>query len=425
MSQKGDEQGRGDESAVRGCPGASGGLAGQLGRGRVLVTGHTGFKGSWLCQWLIGAGVRPIGLSLEPPSEPSLFEMLGLGGSMEDHRVDVRDREGVRRVVHGSGAEVIIHMAAQALVRPSYADPHGTYETNVMGTANVLEAVRTRPREVPRVAVVVVTSDKCYRPSEVPHTHDEDDPLGGNDPYSASKAAAEIVTSSYRSSFFPPSRLAEHGVALASARAGNVIGGGDWARDRLVPDIAGAMHRGEAVVLRNPGSDRPWQHVLDALSGYVWLASRLLCEGGVGHEEGVAVAARASRAWNFGPDESDPLGRLTVRDLTTRMVRSWRGDRVGHAPLDGAVIERPDPAAPRESVHLGLSISRAKAELGWRPTWSAAEAVHRTAEWYRDVLSGMRDARAATLEQLDAYKADAARRGAVWACGGSTSGRAE
>lgn len=385
-------------------PQSAGGIADAMRGRRILVTGHTGFKGAWLCQWLLSIGATPIGLALDPPSTPSLFDVLGLSRTMEDHRVDVRDAAGVRRVVHGAGASVIIHMAAQALVRPSYADPVGTFETNVTGTANLLEAIRTRPVADTRCAVVIVTSDKCYRPNPTPHAHREEEPLGGKDPYSASKAAAEIVAASFRDSFFAPASLARHGVALATARAGNVIGGGDWALDRLVPDIATAMSKGTPVVLRNPASDRPWQHVLDALSGYLHLAALLLGDD----------APRHARAFNFGPDDADPSGRLSVRDLTARMVRAWRRIDDDRIDVRDGYSERPDPNDPPESPHLGLSIALAREQLRWRPTWTAAEAVTQTAAWYRAFLTEHADARDLTLAQIAAFTSHARERGRAW-----------
>ncbi|HZL99549.1 MAG TPA: CDP-glucose 4,6-dehydratase, partial [Planctomycetota bacterium] len=327
---------------------------------RVLVTGDTGFKGAWLAWWLHGLGAKVSGLALPPPTDPSLFELAALGSVIEHHEVDVRDAEALSAAFERVRPRLVLHLAAQSLVRASYDDPLGTLDTNVMGTAHLLEAVRASCRPC---AVLVVTSDKCYANRERRQGYREEDPLGGKDPYSASKGAAEIVVASWRSSFFPPDRLDAHGVALASARAGNVIGPGDWARDRLVPDAIGALGRGEPVRVRNPQSTRPWQHVLEPLAGYLWLGRRLL-----------AGDAGACEAWNFGPHERDTR---PVRELVEALVAAWGGGRWEAAP---------EPGAPPEAGLLQLAIDKAAARLGWAPVWTLDESVRRTATGYRRLL---------------------------------------
>ncbi len=351
-------------------------------RRRVLVTGHTGFKGAWLAAWLGELGAEVTGYALDPPTVPSLFGAIGLGSRVTDVRADVRDLDRLCREVDRARPAASFHRAAQALVRPSYALPVDTFSTNVLGTAHLLEAVRRGGRPA---AVIVVTSDKCYENREDARAYREDEPMGGFDPYSASKGAAEIVTSAYRRSFFPPERFAEHRVAVASVRAGNVIGGGDFAADRIVPDIVRALGAGEPVVLRNPGAVRPWQHVLDALSGYLALAARMLTEGAAGWAE----------AWNFGPELGDVV---TVRELTERILRVWGTGRYEvAAAADG----------PHEARHLVLSIEKAKARLGWKPAWNVERAIEATVRWYRAAADGEPMA-AFTTRQIREYSAEAA-----------------
>lgn len=338
--------------------GATGGFGGAYDGASVLVTGSTGFKGSWLCWWLHLLGARVTGAALPPPTDPSLFERLALREVVDQREGDVRDLAFVRSVVAASRPHVVFHLAAQPIVRASYEDPVGTFATNIMGTAHVLEAVRAEGRPC---AVVVVTSDKCYENVGWEHGYRETDPLGGHDPYSASKACAELVAQSYRRSFFPPDRLAAHGVAVATARAGNVIGPGDWARDRIVPDIVRSLFAGEAVRVRSPRATRPWQHVLDALSGYLLLGERL--RG--------ADAAHLCEGWNFGPsvDANRP-----VRDLVTAAI-----DALGA----GSWEDVSGGAAPHEAHALHLSTDKAALRLGWRPAWGFREAVARTCAGYR------------------------------------------
>jgi CDP-glucose 4,6-dehydratase len=321
---------------------------------RVLVTGHTGFKGAWLALWLHALGARVTGFAAEPPTTPSLFELARVGDLVDDVRGDVLDPGGLKDAVGRARPEIVFHLAARAIVRAALEDPAGTFAVNVLGTAHVLEAARD-------AAVVCVTSDKCYAPGPGPHR--EGDPLGGDDPYSASKAAQEHVAAAYRES---------RGVRVATARAGNVIGGGDWGRDRLLPDLARAREAGAPVVLRHPDAVRPWQHVLDPLAGYLRLAERL--HGSVEH----------AAAWNFGPAEARP-----VRWVVDRVRERW--------PIE---VEVADPGDAVEAPALRLDASAARERLGWTPRLDASAAVAATVSWYDEVRAGA-DARALTLTQIE------------------------
>jgi CDP-glucose 4,6-dehydratase len=338
---------------------------------RVLVTGHTGFKGAWLALWLESMGATVTGLSLAPPSSPSLHELVRAPAGPE---VDVRDAAAVASVAREARPSVVFHLAAQPLVRRSYAAPAETFAVNVQGTAHVLEAVRAAEGVE---AVVVVTSDKCYEPVEGSDWgHRETDPLGGRDPYSASKAAAEVVCAAYRASY---------GLPLATARAGNVIGGGDWGADRLLPDVMRAALEDVPVSLRSPEAVRPWQHVLNPLAGYLVLA-QALAEG------------RAAGAWNFGPSADEAL---PVRALVERIGVLW-GRELAVAAQEGE--------HPNETATLRLDSTRARLRLGWRPAWGLDEGLHAIVEWYRAYERGA-DLREVTLAQIAAYAA-AARRAA-------------
>lgn len=340
---------------------------------RVLVTGHTGFKGSWLCELLLARGSEVSGLALEPNTEPALFRQLGLEARM-DHRVaDIRNPAAVARRVHEVRPQVVLHLAAQSLVRRSYREPVETWATNVMGTAHVLEAVRALQDDC---IVVIVTTDKVYENREWEHLYRETDRLGGHDPYSASKAATELVAASYRKSF-----LTATGTRLATARSGNVIGGGDWAEDRIVPDIARAFGAGHALAVRNARAVRPWQHVLDPLSGYLRLAEAL----------GGTSVGEMQESFNFGPEPAD---QRTVAELVEAAQGHWAGDWQ----------DRTDPRAPHEAGRLSLSIERARATLDWQPRWDFARAVAETITWYRAVIEGA-DPLETTLAQIAAYEA--------------------
>ncbi|HEX4336098.1 MAG TPA: CDP-glucose 4,6-dehydratase [Polyangiaceae bacterium] len=348
---------------------------------RVLVTGHTGFKGAWLVAWLRQLGAEVHGYALAPDTEPALFDVLGLTGDCDDVRGDVRDYASLAGALERVRPDYVFHLAAQPLVRRSYEDPLETISTNVMGSAHLLEAIRKSGRSL---ACVVVTSDKCYENAGGLRALSEEDAMGGHDVYSMSKGATELLVSSYRRSFFSPSRLGQHGIAVASARAGNVIGGGDWARDRIVPDAVRALRVGEPVPVRNPSSTRPWQHVLEPLSGYLKLGARLARD-----ENAAALAG----GWNFGPD---PEGSRPVRDLVDIVLSTWGG---------GSWDDRSDPSAPHEAPALSLSIAKAKATLDWHPRWGFDEAIRRTIVWYRAHHDGAgKDAlRALTRAQITDY----------------------
>ncbi len=339
---------------------------------RVFLTGHTGFKGSWLSLWLESMGATVHGFSLEPPTKPSLFHEARVAEGLESEIGDVKDAGAVSRSISAFAPEIVIHMAAQPLVRASYHDPVNTYATNVMGSVHVLEAVRKTPGVR---AVVMVTTDKCYENREWEWGYREDEPMGGYDPYSNSKGCAELVTSAYRRSF-----LSEAGVALGSARAGNVIGGGDWAEDRLIPDILRAFGQGQPAVLRNPHSTRPWQHVLEPLSGYLLLAERLYRDG-----------ESAAQAWNFGPFDEDAR---PVNWIASKMAQCW-GEEAKWQLSD-------DSAQPHEANYLKLDISRARAKLGWSPTWSLETTLDSIVRWHKAWLAS-EDMRQHCLDEIDAF----------------------
>ena len=348
---------------------------------RVLLTGHTGFKGSWLALWLQSLGARVTGFSLDIPTEPSLFDALRLSELLSDVRGDVRDPRSLQKAMHQAQPEIVLHLAAQSLVRQSYAQPVETYATNVMGTAHILEASRAANG---LRAVVIVTSDKCYENREWELGYRENDPLGGHDIYSCSKGMAELVVAGFRRSFFPPDRLDAHGVALASARAGNVLGGGDWASDRIVPDAVRALERRLPISVRNPDAVRPWQHVLEPLSGYLLLGMRL--------SEKTAERAGFCEAWNFGPHAES---QRTVRDVVETILRFW-----------GEGSWRPSrEEGPHEAGRLALSIEKAQTRLGWNPRWSFEETIDRTVRWYQRwrKAEGAEALRALMLSQIRDY----------------------
>jgi CDP-glucose 4,6-dehydratase len=363
-----------------GVTGGSRGPDGRFWRGkRVFLTGHTGFKGSWLSLWLASMGAEVTGYALEPPTRPSLFALCAVDALMKSILSDVRDGERLSAALGYARPEVVFHLAAQPLVRESYRDPLGTYSTNVMGTVNLLEAVR---RSGGVRAVVNVTTDKCYENREWIWGYRENEPLGGHDPYSSSKACSELVTAAYRNSFFPAVSHRDHGIAVASARAGNVIGGGDFATDRLIPDCVRAVLGGEKIVLRNPGAVRPWQHVLDPLAGYLLLAQRLVEDG-----------PRFAEAWNFGPEDSDAR---TVEWVVRRFCEEW-GEGASY------IVDQGDH--PHEAGQLSLDISKARSELGWRPRWDLQSAIDRVSEWTRCHRDGG-DVREACLRQITRYEND-------------------
>ena len=344
---------------------------------KVFVTGHTGFKGSWLLLLLDRLGARTTGYSLAPPTSPSLFEAAGLVDVVgSHHEADIRDTVRLAAAVRDAAPDVVLHLAAQPLVRLSHREPLDTFSTNVLGTASLLDAVRQAGRPC---VVLVVTSDKCYEPHADGRPHAEADRLGGHDPYSASKGATELVVEAYRRSFFPPARLAEHGVQLATVRAGNVIGGGDVSPDRLLPDLMRGFAAGESVPLRFPDAVRPWQHVLDCLNGYLMLIDAMLAGAGVG-------------AWNIGPD---PAGFRTVREVAERAAADWG---------DGAHLREAEGSQPHEAALLTLDAGRARRELGWHDRLSVDDAVRWTVDWTRLVQSGA-SARDVTRRQIEAFDA--------------------
>ena len=342
----------------------------------VLITGHTGFKGGWLSLWLQSMGAQVSGYSLPAPTKPSLFEVGHVAERMHSHLGDVRNLPGLLAALKEEQPEVVFHLAAQPLVRHSYREPVETYATNVMGTVNLLEAVRHSPTVR---AVVIVTSDKCYENQEWVWGYRETDALGGHDPYSNSKGCAELVTAAYRNSFFSHSEYPKHRVAVATTRAGNVIGGGDWAEDRLVPDIVRAFSNRQPVIIRNPAAVRPWQHVLEPLAGYVALAEKLSTQGSAWGE-----------AWNFGPAESDTK---PVQWIVEKMREVWG---------PGAAWEIDPKAHPHEARHLRLDIAKVESRLGWRPRWNLELGLRKTVEWYQAYQNGS-DMRAVSQAQIGDY----------------------
>jgi CDP-glucose 4,6-dehydratase len=343
---------------------------------RVFLTGHTGFKGGWLALWLQLQGAELCGFSLQPPTAVNLYEDASIERGMRSVIGDIRDGALLRSALAEFRPEIVFHLAAQPLVRNSYEDPVGTYAANVMGTVNLLEAVRHTDSVR---AVVVITTDKCYENREREWAYREIDRLGGYDPYSNSKACAELVVSAYRNSFFHPADYQKHGVALASVRAGNVIGGGDWAEARLVPDIMRAFAAGQSVLIRNPRAIRPWQHVLEPLRGYLAVAESLFEDG-----------AKQGEGWNFGPDPSDAQ---PVEWVVRELAALWG---------EGAKWELDGSAQLHEAQNLKLDCTKAAVRLGWRPQLRLREALSMTVDWYRAKLRG-EDMRAFTCEQIRNY----------------------
>lgn len=351
---------------------------------RVLVTGHTGFKGAWLSLWLQSLGAHVTGLSDHVLASPSLFDVAGVGDGMRTHWVDIRDPGPLTSAIRASEPEIVLHLAAQSLVRTSLEQPRLTYETNVMGTVNLLEAVRATPGV--RVAIIV-TSDKCYDNTDADRSHPDSDPMGGNDPYASSKGCAELVTAAYRRSFFGadgPGGGAEVPCRIATARAGNVIGGGDWSRDRLVPDAMRATLAGTRLEVRNPESVRPWQHVLNPLSGYLVLAQLLWAHPDL------------AGGWNFGPDDDDTV---SVGSLLERIAARWTGPFAWH---------RDDGPHPAEERTLRIDSSHTRQALGWRPAWNLSAGVEALVEWYGAYRDGARMGDA-TRRQISEFEGAMAR----------------
>ena len=359
----------------------------------ILITGHTGFKGGWLATWLKLLGGRVVGFALPPaPGQPNLCEAAKVEQNMASIIGDVRDYDALLSTFKAHEPEIVFHLAAQPIVRQSYRQPVETYTTNTLGTVHLLEAVRQTPSV--RV-VVIVTSDKCYENREWLYAYRENDPLGGHDPYSASKAAAELVVSSYRHAFFSPERFEQHGVSLASVRAGNVVGGGDWAEDRIIPDCMRALAAGERIGVRTPDAIRPWQHVLEPLAGYLWLAARMW-----------QAPLRYAGAWNFGPN---PDGHITVRDLVNGIIEAW-----GSGAWQDLSERQAD--ASHEADLLKLDCTKAVSLLGWRSVLSMSKCIYKTISWYRNYyFEPSCDAYEFTIKQIEDYVYEARQSGVLWA----------
>jgi len=348
---------------------------------KVLITGHTGFKGGWLSLWLQHLGAELIGISLAPPTTPNFYEQVKIAAGMISLRGDIRDGEAIKQIFQAHQPEIVFHLAAQPLVRYSYRKPVETFETNVMGTLHVLEAIR----HVGSVrAALMVSTDKCYKNNEWEWGYRENEPMGGDDPYSSSKAAAELLIASYRKSYYPISKTKTTYTAIASVRAGNVIGGGDWAEDRLIPDILRALSCSEQIFIRNPNSIRPWQHVLEPLVGYIKLAEHLTTTGG-----------QFAQAWNFGPLEDDVK---PVKWIVQKMVDLWG---------EGASWKHVADSQLHEAILLTLDCSKAHANLNWWPTWRLNKALKMVVDWQRTANSG-EDIRSLSFEQIDNYMNDMA-----------------
>jgi len=353
---------------------ASGRLDGLFKDKSVLVTGHTGFKGSWLALWLHDLGAHVTGFALPPNTDPNHFDLIGLEGLIHHIEGDIRDLNKVSKAFKKAQPELVFHLAAQPIVRESYEDPKTTFDTNIGGTVNILEAIRNCPSVK---AAVIVTSDKCYENKEWLWGYRESDPIGGYDPYSASKGAAEIVCSAYLRSYFAENGRGPH-TGLATARAGNVIGGGDWAKERIIPDCVRALSKGQPIIIRNPHATRPWQHVLDPLAGYLLLAGNLLQD-----------PERFSGPWNFGPRTSD---QITVQELAERFIRAWGVGEI-HIPAS-------DRKAPHEAHLLHLNIDKAAHELKWQPVLDSSSAIDWTVHWYKKLNGGKKNMQGLSIRQV-------------------------
>ncbi len=344
---------------------------------KVLITGHTGFKGSWLAIWLQHLGAEVIGYALDPPTDPSIYELCHVSDFITSIIGDVRNLEHLNSVIRREEPEIIFHLAAQSLVKRSYKEPVETYSTNIIGTAHLLEAVRRSPSVK---AVVIISSDKCYKNNEWYWGYRETDTLGGADPYSSSKGCCELVTASYIDSYFNPDKYSQHQTAVAAARAGNVIGGGDWAEDRLIPDCIRNLHQQQTILIRSPDAVRPWQHVLEPLGAYLVLARNLYLNG-----------TRFSGAWNFGPDYGDARA---VRWVVAALIKLWGNE---------AAWEIDEDPHPHEANILKLDCSKAKTLLNWKPNWNLEQALEKTAAWYKAHFN-QEDMLEVTLEQIRTFE---------------------
>ena len=346
---------------------------------KVFITGHTGFKGGWLSLWLNDLGANVTGFSLPPSTSPSFFDICSVDNSVKSIIGDVRDYVGLKKSIQDESPDIVFHMAAQALVLDSYKDPIETYETNLMGTVNVLNALRDLPSVK---AIINITSDKCYENIEKSLGYVEEDRMGGFDPYSSSKGCAELITAAYRTSFFNPNAYSEHELGVATARSGNVIGGGDWSSNRLIPDLFKSISSNKAITIRNPCSTRPWQHVLDPLSGYLILAEKLFLEG-----------RYFSESWNFGPNSKDVL---TVKDVASKFITQW-----------GSNIQI-DSEKKSKQLHeanlLSLDCSKAETRLNWSPKINTEFAINMTCDWYKKFNDGGSDMKLLSLEQIRNYQ---------------------
>lgn len=343
---------------------------------KVLVTGHTGFKGAWLSLWLSSLGAKITGYALDPPTKPSLYKLCKIDTMVTSVRGDIRDYNHLLSVLQKTRPDIVIHMAAQSLVLHSYQQPMETYETNVMGTVNLLEAVRNTKNVR---AVLNITTDKCYENKEWAWGYRENEPLGGFDPYSSSKTCSEVVTASYRNAYFNPKGNASHGALIATARAGNVIGGGDWAENRIIPDCVRAILNNKKIIVRNPDSTRPWQHVLEPLAGYLFLAQRLY-EGD----------SRTSDAWNFGPDDIDVK---QIEWIVKTICQLWG---------KGAAYSVTKSKQPHEAQYLKLDSTKARTHLHWKPLWNLGKTLESIVEWTRGYREG-NDPRTLCLKQINEY----------------------
>ncbi len=347
---------------------------------RVFLTGHTGFKGSWMALWLHQLGAQVTGYALQPPSNPSHFDVADVQSSLAHHHLaGIRDADRINAAMKQADPDIVIHLAAQSVVRTGYAIPRETLDVNVMGTIGVLDAIRALDKPC---AALMITSDKCYENVEQVWGYREHDALGEHDPYGGSKGAAEIAIRTYRHSFFPIDRIARHGVRLASARAGNVIGGGDWTKDALIVDVVAALSHDQPIHLRSPQALRPWQHVLQCLSGYLTIAARLLGDD----------AADYCSAWNIGPL---PGNELPVQQVVEHFIRCWG---------NGQCVDASDPNQLPEANILRLCIDKAIWKLGWRPCWSVYETLEKTVDWYRAYLADPDSIREVSLDQIRDYE---------------------